>query len=65
MPRPDRATLLAPVSGVTCGLCGRTDAVKYPDPPPRGMLVCPSCSPAWLRAWAAEWSEREAAYRQR
>jgi hypothetical protein len=65
MPRPTRASVVAPIPGAPCPKCGGTDATLYPVPPPRGMLVCPSCSPSWLRAWAAEWSEREAAYRPR
>jgi hypothetical protein len=60
-PHLSRTAALAPVRGVTCAKCGRSDAAIYPVPPPRGMLVCPSCSPAWLRAWVADWSERQAA----
>lgn len=40
---------MAPLTGVTCAKCGRDDCTIYPFPLPEGTMVCPSCSPGWLR----------------
>lgn len=47
-----------PITGCTCGKCGRTDAVIYPWET-RGILVCAHCSPLWLSRWMREWAARE------
>lgn len=35
--------VMRPIEGVTCGRCGRTDCVIYPDLG-KGAMYCPTCS---------------------
>jgi hypothetical protein len=45
-----------PITGCTCGKCGRTDAVIYPWEE-RGVFVCFSCSPAYLIRYMRDLAE--------
>lgn len=53
--KPTRKEAIAPFE-LTCGKCGGA-ATAYPRPFP-GVVVCPVCSPVWLKSFA-EWSTQQ------